>query len=226
MLAPLDLPHGVDEYDTANTALKKAWATDEPEPDSNDEAEPNVVFKPNAGGFRITLVDGTLTRLRFRKTDGPNMQWMPEIRTANRDIPVDKDEELEALAEKVLAHFAKPHTQIVWSSGARLTFKGFQAVFDAQCARARDRGAVGEAARLGASAWHLAMLSVALLVLEIAVGEEVNEVEECHCIRAYDLLCIFHAVRAEWERHTANSSADNRETLAARQQASRRHKLI
>eukprot|EP00973_Karenia_brevis_P038487 5309703-Karenia_brevis.AAC.1 len=45
-------------------------------------------------------------------------------------------------------------------------------VYDALCAVARDAGDESLAARLGAAPWHLGMLAVALLVMEIGVDEE------------------------------------------------------
>eukprot|EP00959_Pyramimonas_sp_CCMP1952_P443516 9284984-Pyramimonas_sp.AAC.1 len=44
-------------------------------------------------------------------------------------------------------------------------------VFDAQCALVRDQGNETRAALLGSSPWMLGMISVALLIMEIAVGE-------------------------------------------------------
>ena len=90
----------------------------------------------------------------------------------------------------MLEYFKDSHKVVSWKDATRLSFKGFQTVFDAQCA-ARDCNEL-LAARLGASPWHLAML-VCLVVLEIAVGDAKLEdgiacVEERHVLRAYDAL--------------------------------------
>eukprot|EP00959_Pyramimonas_sp_CCMP1952_P093191 1950708-Pyramimonas_sp.AAC.1 len=71
------------------------------------------------------------------------------------------------MANRVLEHFKVSHT-VVRSEEARLTFKGFQMVFDVQCALMRDQGNETRAALLGSSPWMLGMISVALLILEIA----------------------------------------------------------
>ena len=75
------------------------------------------------------------------------------------------------LAERVLNYFSVAHTEIPWTEDALLGHKGICTCFNAECAVRRDEGDVEEAARLGAAPWHLAMLSSALLVLEIPVGE-------------------------------------------------------
>ena len=178
MLEPLELPAGVTRPDVANRLLQPARSGPAEAEDSNDEGDDDDAFLPNAGGYCVTLADGTATRLRFRKAveeASAAPLWLPELRTANRDIPVPPNQDLPSLARRVLTYFKEPHKEVEWSPKARLLFKGFQAVFDAQAAKARDSdaaGGVGEAARLGVAPWHLGMLSVALLIVEIAVGDE------------------------------------------------------
>ena len=147
-------------------------------------------------GFAITLVDGTVTQLRFRRV-GAGLQ--PETRAANWDVPIPEDMDLQSLVTRVLEYFKDSHEVVSWKDAARLSFKGFQTVFDAQCA-ARDDCNERLEARLGASPWHLAMLAVGLVVLEIAVSDAKLEhgiacAEERHVLRAYDALLIFHGVR-------------------------------
>ncbi|CAK0807357.1 unnamed protein product [Prorocentrum cordatum] len=224
MVEPLELPDGVAKMDVAQRALQLVRSGPADAEDSNGEGEDDGAFAPNAGGYRITLAGGTATRPRFKKQTplGPDAPaWVPKIRAANRDAPIPADQELRSLAKRVLEYFREPHTEVPWKPAAHLTFKRSQAVFDAQAAKARDSdaaGAVGEAARLGAAPWHLGMLTVALLVLEIAVevvdapaaaggaaaaaGGAVDallpqalaqrHVEVSHCARAHDPLRLFH----------------------------------
>ena len=53
--------------------------------DSDDDGEDDKRFLQDASGFVITLMDGIVTRLRFRKV-GAGLQ--PEMRAANRDAPI------------------------------------------------------------------------------------------------------------------------------------------
>ncbi|CAK0866307.1 unnamed protein product [Prorocentrum cordatum] len=224
MVEPLELPDGVAKMDVAQRALQLVRSGPADAEDSNGEGGDDGAFAPNAGGYRIALAGGTATRLRSKKQTplGPDAPArVPKIRTANRDIPIPADQELQSLAKRVLEYFREPHMEVPWKPAAHLTFKRFQTVFDAQAAKARDSdaaGAVGEAAWLGAAPWHLGMLTVALLVLEIAVevddapaaaggaaaaaGGAVDallpqalaqrHVEVSHCARAHDPLRLFH----------------------------------
>eukprot|EP00959_Pyramimonas_sp_CCMP1952_P024075 505116-Pyramimonas_sp.AAC.1 len=107
------------------------------------------------------------------------------------------------MAKRVLEHFNESHKVVPWSEQARLTFKGFQTVFDAQCALMRDYNNEGRAALLGSSPWMLGMLPVALVVLEIAVGEAPADgeaaVQKDHVVRAWDILEVFHDARITLE---------------------------
>eukprot|EP00959_Pyramimonas_sp_CCMP1952_P225496 4715619-Pyramimonas_sp.AAC.1 len=63
------------------------------------------------------------------------------------------------MANRVLEHFKVSHAVAPWSEEARLTFKSFQMVFDAQCALMRILGNETRAALLGSSPWMLGMIS-------------------------------------------------------------------
>jgi hypothetical protein len=237
MLTLLGLAQGSDSFDKAQVYFE-AVRNDggQADDDSNDDEEDDELFKPNSSGFRVTLADGTLTRLRFQK-DGCNADgshaWVPELRCANRDIPIPKNEELQDLASRVLKYFESPHKNVAWTKEARLTFKGFQTVFDAQCAVARDRevgdyaDAVGEAARFGASPWLLAMFACALFVLEIAVDSEQppnaaeRMIQVSHVVRAYDLLCLLNDIRAAWEGDSSETATRSADTSAVLERAQR-----
>ena len=202
MLSPLGLPAWSCDMAAAVEQLSHMGGArvDDTADDSNDEESGDHEFKPSSNGFSVTLADGTVTRLRFRRDSRDT--WLPELRTANRDIPIPEEEDLERLAQRVLQYFKTPHKSLPWSEPARLTFKGFQACFDTQCATLRDRGSVGEAARFGVSPWLLGMLAAALVVLEIAADEGADGGERCvqvnHVIRAYDLLQLYQEIVQIW----------------------------
>ena len=203
MVMPLGLPAGVHLWKAAENTFDKARLGDHKNDADHEEPGADESMKPNKSGYVVTLVDGSSTRLRFQY-DGE--QWVPELRTANRDIPIETGMDLQSMAKRVLAHFSKPHEEVPWKDEARLTFTGFQILFDAQCAVARDQGDETLAARLGASPWHLGMLAVAILVLEIAVEEDgvkddrgIAYVETHHVVRSYDVLRVFHGIRDIYE---------------------------
>ena len=236
MIAPLGLPQGVTDFAVACQKLVQVRSAVAIDPDdSNDEDEEDNIFQPNSSGFHVTLADGTKTRLRFRKqAEGGNgsINMVAEIRYANRDIKIEEVEGLKEMAHRVIAFFDDHHKSLEWTLEARLTFRGFQAVFDAQCACYRDRGAIGEAARFGASPWLMAMLASAIFVMEIGVadlthvkmvdGLQKRRVEETHVIRAYDLLQIFHDIRSCWDGKDPSSVLEQEAQAERRDQASRR----
>ncbi|CAK0904715.1 unnamed protein product [Prorocentrum cordatum] len=200
MVSPLGLPSEATNHALARGAFRLAPAHETqagPPSGSVPAQEDHVAFEPGPRGYSLRLVDGTITRLRFRNRGGV---FEPELRATNRDIPVTQGVDVKSMANRVLEHFKVSHTVVPWSEEARLTFKGFQMVFDAQCALMRDQGNETRAALLGSSPWMLGMISVALLILEIAVGEAPMggeaKVMEHHVVRAWDILEVSGAAGA------------------------------
>ena len=106
MIEPLGLTAGSDQPAVAAATLKRAGASGG---DGEDDGEPeadDVVFEPDAYGYHLTLADGSASRLRFRKVHGA---LLPEIRRANRDIPIPQGMEMPSLARRVLNYFSIPH---------------------------------------------------------------------------------------------------------------------
>jgi hypothetical protein len=136
MLEPLGLPHAAHRMEEAEAVLEVAVREHEDD-ESADEGEEEGHFNPNAGGYQVTLADGTMTRLRFKRKEGDS-EWKPQLRVANRNVPIDEGMDLKALARRVLEHFEKPHMQILWNEEARLTMEGFKAVWNSLCAVTRD----------------------------------------------------------------------------------------
>ena len=217
MVGPLGFPLGVDQPAVAAQILPSARADLRDEILAEDDAgETDDVFVPDASGYLLRMLDGTSTRLRFRRVQYATAEvLMPEIRVANRNVPVPEGQSEKALAARVMAYFDQSHESVPFTASGALTLRGLSTCFDAQCATRRDAGNVMEAARLGAGPWHLAMLSAGLLLMEIAVGEydgtpELADgnlaIDQHHVVRAYELLQILHGIRAAW--HSADSSRD------------------
>ena len=81
---------------------------------SDDEADFDGDFQPDASGYVVTLVDGTSTRLRFRRELVHGCATLnPEIRMANRALPEVPGQELPDMCKRVLSVFTVPHQLIV-----------------------------------------------------------------------------------------------------------------
>lgn len=205
MLPALGLPPGSDEVSTAQNLFGGASREV-----SDDEGQDDGVYIPDSKGYFITLADGVETRLRF-KAEGSN--FIPEFRVANRDIPIQESEEVEAIARKVLEYFSSKNQTIPLEEDARALFKGFSACFEAQVAVARANGNMAVAAQCGTGPWHTLMLSGCLLCFEIGIGHYDNStdpvvqeqfrtrtlpVRQHHIVRAYHLVQLFHKLAKTW----------------------------
>lgn len=232
MLEPLGLPKGVDQPTLAAATLqlaREAFAEDELDDDDDEQDE---FFYPDASGFVITLMDGTTSRLRFLKVKlGAAEVLQPYFRVANRALDVPPGQNVNELADRLLRYFSNSHMEIPLTESARLALTGLGTCFNAQCALARDRGDVLQAARLGIAPWHLAMLSAGLLLTEIAVGDYTGtlalesrqlHVEQHHVIRAFDLLTVLHQMRDEWSVSIRRDAVRQAEENAAVEEATRR----
>ena len=211
MVEPLGLPPGADDPARAAELFERVLAPAEEV--SDDEGEMDSEYVPDAKGYRVTLVDGYVTRLRFRveEQDAPAARLTPEFRVANREVDPLPGMDLTSIADRVIAYFSTSHMDIPWTACAKRLFRGFCAVFDANTAVARGEGDVAKAARLGAAPWHLSNLSAALLIFEIGMGEHSGseryrdkslQVSESHVTRAYKLLSFLHGVAKCWTSST------------------------
>ena len=232
MVEPLGLPPGADDPARAAELLERVLA---PAADaSDDEGEVDSDFVPDAKGYRVTLVDGYVTRLRFRvlQQDFGPARSVPEFRVANRDIDTLPGMDLTSIADRVLAYFGASHMDIPWTTSAKQLFRGFCAAFDANTAVARGEGDVAKAARLGAAPWHLSNLSTALLIFEIGMGEHTNTeqfrnkflpVNEPLVTRAYKLLSFLHGIPQCWA--ASASRPRGRTQLRSQDLAAASHRL-
>ena len=183
MVEPLGLRTEHLQLQDAEAVLQVARS--DGEADTDDEGDRDDDFKPNAGGFKVVLADGTDTRLRFRTT-GPVENQGPELRTANRNLPIKDGMDLKSMAKRVLERFKESHELLEWEEDARLAFRGFQTVFDCQCAQYRNNHNQEKAVQYGASPWLLGMLSAALYVMEVAAGDDSVKVRVDHVVKAFD----------------------------------------
>lgn len=119
MLDDLGLPASIDDPSVAAATLQKARVCDSERNGSDDESDVEAKFIPDACGYALTLVDGTTSRLRFRKELCEDQTTLiPEYRVANREILMNKDVSLSAMARRVLDDFNDNHMELPWSAEA------------------------------------------------------------------------------------------------------------
>ena len=118
LVGALGLPAGVDDLATAERLLERARAdeSDHAERDPTEQQCAPEVYRPDAVGFAITLVDGTHTRLRFRQV---GEVFTPEFRVAKRDIPIEEGQTITSMAKRVLTHFLQGPRSRAMDEGAR-----------------------------------------------------------------------------------------------------------
>ena len=90
MIGPLGLPAEIATPAGTKAKLSKARRLPDARNDSDEEGDADETFDPDASGYSIELVDGTASRLRFRKCqgDGGEHLWIAEYRITNRNVPI------------------------------------------------------------------------------------------------------------------------------------------
>ena len=76
--------------------------------------------------------------------------------------------DLRGMAER--AFFSSPNVTLQFTSKAKEVFVAFSACFSKSC-MLRDLGEDDAAPRAATGAWHLAVLSAASLIFDMAIGE-------------------------------------------------------
>jgi len=79
--------------------------------------------------------------------------------------------DLRGMAERVLAYFSSPNVTLQFTSKAKELFVAFGACFSTKSCMLRDLGEDDAAPRAATGAWHLAVLSAASLIFDMAIGE-------------------------------------------------------
>ena len=117
MIGPLGLPAEVATPAGAKAKLSKARRLPDARNDSDEEGDADETFDPDASGYSIELVDGTASRLRFRKCqgDGGEHLWIEEYRIANRNVPIPEGMTMKKLAERVLNYFSVARRRRGWA---------------------------------------------------------------------------------------------------------------
>ena len=100
-----------------------------------------------------------------------------EFAVGNRDAIVPPD--LGGMAQRVLSYFATPNMTVEFSPGAKQLFLAFAACFSAKAGMLRDSGEDASAPRAATGAWHLAVLSAANMIFELAIGEAGSQKLAC-----------------------------------------------
>ena len=116
-------------------------------------------FVPSEEGYPVRLLDGIMSRLRFRRDAGEATGFMPEWRVANRSFTVPPEFALGPAVKRVTDYFASPHMTLEFSDGLNV-----------QSHVAREKGDTMSGARMGAAPWQIGVLSGCLLVYEIFAG--------------------------------------------------------
>ena len=119
------------------------------------------------------------------------------------------------MAKRVLSKFETPFQVLRFSDEGSRLFTAFQAGFNTQAAVLRD--SEDGSARQGTAAWHLAVLSASMLVLDISLGVRGQaaslEVGTDHVCRAFNQLKLSHDVVGLWtEKVPATTSRTRGDT--------------
>jgi len=143
-------------------------------------------------------------------------------------VPIPEDEDVGAMAKRVLSKFETPFQVLRFSDEGSRLFTAFQAGFNTQAAVLRD--SEDGSARQGTAAWHLAVLSASMLVLDIGLGVRGQaaslEVGADHVCRAFNQLKLSHDVVGLWtEKVPATTTWTRGDTSDAALQMSSRARL-
>ena len=148
-------------------------------------------YVPSEEGYPVRLLDGKLSRLRFKRDQSaPNGFEQP---TAT--LPFLRNVPFTAVA-RLTAYFSGPHQVITLTAEAESWHLSYQGAMNVQSHVVREPGDVQAGARFGAAPWQVGVLAALLLVFEIFVGAHSVEalqakalqVTSQHLQRAYAVL--------------------------------------
>lgn len=127
-------------------------------------------YLPSSAGYPVRLLDGNMSRLRFRRDPRVPSGFTAEWRVANRAFPVPPEFQLEAAVLRVTEYFSVPHMKLDLTPEAQQMHMSYQGGLNVQSHMARERADPVGGARLGAAPWHIGVLAGLLLVYEIFSG--------------------------------------------------------
>lgn len=153
-------------------------------------------YVPSEDGYPVRLLDGKMSRLRFKRSPASTSGFEAQWRVANRSFAIPAECSLTAAVSRVTAYFDQPHQVIALTPEAESWHMSYQGGMNAQAHLSRESGDVQGGARFGAAPWQVGVLAALLLVFEIFVGAHSVEalgrrdlqVTPDHCQRAYALL--------------------------------------
>ena len=153
-------------------------------------------YVPSEDGYPVRLLDGKMSRLRFKRSPASTSGFEAQWRVANRSFAIPAECSLTAAVSRVTAYFDQPHQVIALTPEAESWHMSYQGGMNVQAHLSRESGDVQGGARFGAAPWQVGVLAALLLVFEIFVGAHSVEalgrrdlqVTPDHCQRAYALL--------------------------------------
>ena len=171
-------------------------------------------FLPSEEGWPVRLLDGVMSRMRYRRDPSEMTGYAAEWRVANRSFPVVEAYALEPAVKRVTDYFSTPHMTIGLTEEATKWHQSFQGGLNVQSHVARERGDTTHGARLGAAPWQTGVIAALLLVYEIFVGvyslerlqQRDLQVTPDHLKRAFSLITLVPNSGFQlpwWHSHTS-----------------------
>jgi hypothetical protein len=153
-------------------------------------------YVPSEEGYPVRLLDGKLSRLRFKRDQSAPNGFEAEWRAANRNFAIPEECSIHTAVARLTAYFSEPHQVITLTAEAESWHLSYQGAMNVQSHVVRDSGDVQAGARFGAAPWQVGVLAALLLVFEIFVGAysvealqaKALQVTSQHFQRAYAVL--------------------------------------
>ena len=148
------------------------------------------------GIYPVRLLDGKLSRLRFKRDQSAPNGFEAEWRASNRNFAIPEECSIHTAVARLTAYFSGPHQVITLTAEAESWHLSYQGAMNVQSHVVRESGDVQAGARFGAAPWQVGVLAALLLVFEIFVGAHSVEalqakalqVTSQHLQRAYAVL--------------------------------------
>jgi hypothetical protein len=151
-------------------------------------------YVPSEEGYPVRLLDGKLSRLRFKRDQSAPNGFEAEWGAANRNFAIPEECSIHTAVARLTAYFSEPHQVITLTAEAESWHLSYQGAMNVQSHVVR--GDVQAGARFGAAPWQVGVLAALLLVFEIFVGAysvealqaKALQVTSQHLQRAYAVL--------------------------------------
>ena len=110
-------------------------------------------FLPSEEGYPVRLLDGKMSRLRFRRDPLQPTGFLPEWRVANRSFPVPNSFSLESAVRRVTSYFSNPQETLEFTPEATQWHMSFQGGLNVRSHLSRRYGRWGKAWRSAVAGW-------------------------------------------------------------------------